>query len=176
MGVLRPVIVAALPGTMSSEPLITTSLNVDVPLAAVMLPRTPPVAVIAPVTASVELSVVAPVTPRVPLTLALPCAVSALPDGIVKPTVENCAMLAPRIDIHTEPAPERYRPLLVSLRYERPGPVTVPSAMRNGASMPPAPVRDSELVISLARSSIVSLAHVVSIVVPGTTGLPAGSV
>jgi len=31
---------------MPGEPLITTSLNVDVPLAAVTLPRTPPVAVI----------------------------------------------------------------------------------------------------------------------------------
>jgi len=47
--------------------------------------------------------------------------------------------------------------------------------MRNGASIPPAPVRESELVISLAKSSIVVLAHDAWIVVPGTTGFPAGS-
>ena len=62
-------------------------------------------------------------------------------------------MLTPSTDIQTEPAPERYKPVLVSFRNDKPGPVTRPSAIRKGASMPPAPVRDNELVISLARSA-----------------------
>ncbi len=45
----------------------------------------------------------------------------------------------------------------------------------NGDNIPPLPVRLSELVISLPRSSIVGLAQLVSMSVPATTGLPAGS-
>ena len=52
----------------------------------------------------------------------------------------------------------------------------MPSAFWKGTSIPPLPVRDRESVKATAMSDIVGFAHTVSIVVPDTTGFPAGSV
>ena len=69
----------------------------------------------------------------------------------------------------------RYHPEVGSFVQEIPAFACVPSAFKNGASIPPRPVRDSESVSDAAMSSIVGFAHVESIVVFGTTGFPAGS-
>jgi hypothetical protein len=70
----------------------------------------------------------------------------------------------------------RYQPPLPSLIQDIPGPPTVPSALKNGTSMPPLPLRESESVSAAAMSDIVGFAQATSITVPGETGLPGASV
>src|SRR5574341_2314691 len=65
-------------------------------------------------------------------------------------------------------------PVVDSLLNARAGSAAVPSTSASSASLPPFPLRSSESVISVLRSSSVVFAHELVMVVAVTTGLPAG--
>lgn len=98
------------------------------------------------------------------------------PEVIAKPDDEKRAISTPFTTKAKTPVETRYKPVPVSLAKANDGVANAPFTSLNGPVIPPSPFLERELVKASAISAKVAFAHVDSIVVPETTGLPVVSV